>query len=436
MRSHLPLEELFRLLPNLEELEGVRASIMAAAVPDPTKEWASSSAYTTIDKRLISRDDLRGALAASEETVHQQVAGDFRQLREVLEQYWAGDEEGAAFSLIRMGEEQEGRIRHARAQLLYGTALVLSLPLAAKGPQILALRRIGRVLWQQGELEEGREYYARSADLAQAAGERRSEVIARVGCGNMHLFMGRWAEADECYREALDLVDGAEGVDLEIERGQLYNNLGSVTLRQRAFEEAEAWLSRASELWKHVDSPSDLAVCLYNTGLLRMEQGRLPEARAELLKALERPGSPANRSVFATDLSTVCLREGLLTEAERWGREAETYAIASRSPYHMSHMYRGLGNIAREREDAGGITFFEKAVEIARENRQLIAEGEALIDYALLRARIGDVDEALSYLDRAQEIFTQLGARHESERVARTMEEITPSPVRMAAAGD
>jgi tetratricopeptide (TPR) repeat protein len=435
MRTHISLEELFRLLPRLDELDVLRASIMSAAVPDPQKEWASSSSYTTVDKRVLSRETVNATLAATEAALTQHVARTFAGIHDMVDHYWAGDEGATACELIAMGEQEEARSQLARARVLYATALSMSMPLAEKAPQILALRRVARVLFHEGEFQQARDYYARSAELARAAGESRSEVIACTGMGNVLVLQGRWAEAEACYRAALALIDASDAQDLKLERGQIYNNLGSVTMRLARLEEAEEWLSRARELWQWVDSPADLAICCHHQGLLRIRQGRLSEAKEVLLAALDLPSPRAVRSVVATDLSDLFLREGRLTQAEEWGREAETHAIASGSPYQMSHMYGGLGNIARARGDEGGITFFEKAIEIARASGQAIAEGEALMDYALLRADIGQSDEAISYLERAREIFIDLGAEHDLARLQEVEAEVR-SHLPLAAAGD
>ena len=43
------------------------------------------------------------------------------------------------------------------------------------------------------------------------------------------MYQGRWAEAGQMYADALALADDAEPGTLALERGQLYNNLGTST---------------------------------------------------------------------------------------------------------------------------------------------------------------------------------------------------------------
>ncbi|MDQ3605507.1 MAG: tetratricopeptide repeat protein, partial [Gemmatimonadota bacterium] len=118
------------------------------------------------------------------------------------------------------------------------------------------------------------------------------------------------------------------------------------------------------------------------------------------------------------------LKEGHLLQAERYGREAEEHAIAARSPYYLAEMYRGLGNIARAKGDHDGFTFFEKALEIAREKDYRLLEAKTLTEYAILRSEMREWEEAISYLERAREIFSELGAVYEQARAARCLEEL------------
>jgi hypothetical protein len=79
-------------------------------------------------------------------------------------------------------------------------------------------------------------------------------------------------------------------------------------------------------------------------------------------------------------------------------------------------MYQGRGNIARALNNDSGFIFFEKALEIAREKDYRLLEGDILLDYALLRQQTAGVEEAQAYLERAREIFVELGAAHELGR--------------------
>lgn len=426
-RPEVTIEEILGLLPDLDELEILRLRLVSAAVRDPGKEWDSSSAYATIDKRIVTPEAAERALAEAEEALHEFVAVLHAGIRPVLSSMFASDRDSAARHLVALGETMEARGRLMGARRCYRAALSVSLPLADKETQILALRRIGRVSLSVGDFQEGVAYYERSAELARDSGDVHGEVVALTGIGNLRMWQGRWSEAETCYHGALALTDSAGSGQLTLERGQLYNNLGNLTTRQRRLDESEGWFESAFRVWEALSSPVDLAICHHNHAHLREAQDRREEAHRGYEAALKLPIPMGLRATIATDLAVWWLHEGHLTQAEEWGRVAEEQAIASSSPYTLGYMYQARGNIARQRGDEDGFTFYEKALEIAREKGYTFLEADILADYAVLRAQNGGAEEAVAYLERASEIFRTLAAAGELERAQRRLAELRPA---------
>lgn len=444
LRSDQTVEALLQLVPSVDELEVLRLELIRAAVPDPGRTWDSSSDYSTVDKRILTAEDVDRALAQAQEMMLQYAAFLHEGLRPVFHSYFAGDSAGASQHLLALGERHEASGRAQGARQCYHAALNLTLPLPDKSAQILALRRLGRVALALGDFQDATAYYERSAELAHDSGDLPGEVIARTGVGNVNMYQGRWAEAGHAYATALALADEAAPETLALERGQLYNNLGSVHTRGGRLADAEEWLARARALWDGVDSPVDLAIWYLNLGNLRDAQGRPTESREAYESGVGLPIPSSLKALIAADFADVCLKEGYVTEAAGMARVAEEHAIASRSPYTLGYMYRNLGNLARARGDEDGFTFFEKALQIAREKGYPSLEAETLVDYAGLRRNAGGGEEAEAYLERARELFIQLGAPQNRVQTERALAEIrttraeaeasTETP--MAAAGD
>ncbi|HET7234303.1 MAG TPA: tetratricopeptide repeat protein [Longimicrobium sp.] len=426
-RPEATIEELLGLLPELDELEVLRLRLVAAAVRDPVKEWDSSSAYTTIDKRIVSPEAAERAIAEAEQALHEHVSVLHRGLRPFFESFFAGDRDAAARHLVALGEEMEGSGRAIMARRCYRAALTVSLPLPGKGSQVVALRRIGRVSLNVGDFHEAAAYYERSAELAHDSGDVHAAVVARTGLGNVLTWQGRWAEAEQCYHDALALADSADAGSLTLERGQIYNNLANLTSRLQRIEEAEGWFESAFRVWETLDSPVDLAICHHNHARLRETQERWDDARRSYEAALKLPVSSTIRAIVATDFAEWWLHEGYISQAEEWGRVAEEHAIASGSPYTLGHMYRGRGNLARTTGAVDGLTFYEKALEIARSKGYPLLEAETLLDYAALRAQNGGAEEAIAYLERASELFRDLGAVGEVARAQAALGELRPA---------
>ncbi|HVG44570.1 MAG TPA: tetratricopeptide repeat protein [Longimicrobium sp.] len=446
IRSEATVEEILGLLPDLEDLEVFRLRLVGAAVRDPEKEWESSNTFTTIDKRIVSPEAVDTAVQEAERAVHEYVSTLHAGLPPVLQAFFTGNEAEAALRLIELGEKLEERGRMLGARRCYRSALKVSLPLVDKAPQVLALRRVGRVSLKIGDLQEAASYYERSAELAHDSGDLHAEVVARTGHGNVLLWQGRWSDAERCYRDALALADTAEPGALLLEHGHIYNNLANANTRLRRLDEAERWFESGFRVWDALSSPLDLGICLHNRAQLREAQDRREEAASDYETALKLPIPAWLRSSIATDFAAWWLEEGHLTQAEEWGRMAEENAIAAGSPYTLGHMYLGRGKIARAQGDADGFIFFEKTLEIAREKGYHSLEAETLVDYAALRAQNDGMEEALAYLERACEILRGLGNVAELERAEAALaelragsEEFTTHPAGeppLAAAGD
>ncbi|MBD0319580.1 MAG: tetratricopeptide repeat protein [Gemmatimonadetes bacterium] len=433
-RSEATVEELLGMLPALDELEVLRLRLIRAASPDSRRAWDSSSAYATVDKRILTPEDVERSVEEAEAALRDYVASLHDGLRPLFRSFFTGDADSGARHLVALGEhhENDGRVRSARE--CYRAALRLSLPLPDKGAQVLALRRIARVSLALGDFRDAVAHYDRSAELARHSGDLHAEVVARIGAGNVSNWQDRWPEAERSYLEALRVADEAGG--LELERGQIFNNLGSVTTRLQRADEAEEWFQRALAVWNTIESPLDLSVCLHNQGHLRALQGRRVEARATYERALALPVPSSLRALISADIAELLSQEGHLTLAEDRARAAEEHAIASGSPYALGRMYYTRGNLARVRGDVDGFTFFEKALEIARDKGYPYLEAETLAQYADLRLRTGGVEEAQAYLERARDMFRELGATQDLSRAEEALARICSPEASLAATGD
>jgi tetratricopeptide (TPR) repeat protein len=424
-RSEVTVESLLQLLPPLDDLEVLRLRLIGSAVPDPARTWDSSSDYATLDKRILRLDEVERAVEGAEEALREYVTLLHEGLRPVFRSYFEGEVEQAVLHLVALGERQESLGRAKGAQQCYRTALALALPLPDKSAQTLALRRVGRVALSLGDLEEATALYTRAAELASDSADLRGSVTALTGLGNVLMFKGRWAEAEVHYSSAHSLlasVDDDESFTLE--RGQLYNNLGNAAVRLGRHADAEAWLGRAEELWSHVDSPADAAVCSLNLGQLRAAQERYDDAYAVCARTLELPVTSSLRSMIACDLAETCMRRRRIADAEQWGRVAEEHAIAAGSPYNIGRVYHVRGVVATAQGEEDGFTFFEKALEIAREKGYVSLEADTLVDYAELRRKTGGAEEAEAYLERALELFERQGSVVSAERAQSQLSEV------------
>lgn len=416
-RTHVSLGELSRFLPEMEEMDTLRFALVSAAMPDPEKEWAASSAYATIDKRIIGVEGVTEALLDAEKNLRDQISELFATVQVLLRACYAGEETEAAQQLIVQGERYEQRGQLSRAKQFYDHALQLSLPLANRTAQGSALRHIGRVLLAWGHLAEAHQHYTRCIQVTRDTEDLETEINAHIGAGNALLRQGNRAAAEVAYHDALTrIVEERAEESLTLQRAQVYNNLAVAALRQDHIADAEHWLAKAAPLWETTPSPVDYAVFSLFQAELRLRQGSPDDARILYEKALTVNAHPGISALTAIDLAELCMAEGYVQDAVRWSRTAEDYAIAARSVDYLCYVYRGLGNIARDTGHEDGVAFYEKALDMARVRGLSFSEAQTLTDYAELRARADGVEEARAYLERARNIFLEVGATPEARR--------------------
>jgi hypothetical protein len=99
-------------------------------------------------------------------------------------------------------------------------------------------------------------------------------------------------------------------------------------------------------------------------------------------------------------------------------------------------MYYTRGNLARVRGDVDGFTFFEKALEIARDKGYPYLEAETLAQYADLRLKTGGVEEGQAYLESARDIFCDLGAVRDHKLAQEALARLAPPGTPVAAVGN
>lgn len=421
--TDLTLELVMRLLPDEEELQGLRSAVMDASIPDPALAWSRSSDLATLDKRVLNANLIDTAIEEAEREHEAFGRRLFAGYRVLLHAFQDGRPDEVVRQLVGLAERKEEQGQFASARRYLEVALTVAEPLPAPAPRVLALQRLGRVSRAAGELDDSLRHYERCAGLARDAGDVHAFVTALVGAGTALALQGKWTEAEREHLTALEEIEGGE--DERTLRGQVYNNLGYLTARQGRLAEADGWLQRANAIWEAEPSPADLAVYHHCCALVSKERGERAEARRHYLAALDLPIATPTRAGVSIDLAEVCLEMGEQNEAEHWGRVAEEHAIRSRSPYLLGRVYQVRGNVAREAGDEDGFIFYEKALEIARDRELTLLEGETLLDYSGLRGRMGEHDEARSYLDRAREIFAAVGASAELVRADELSGEMT-----------
>jgi tetratricopeptide (TPR) repeat protein len=413
--SRLRVERALALIPDLEELLPFTDALIGTSHPDAEKRWARSGAYATLGMRVVDPARLAEMVPRLAERMRERTERLFALVLEAVQQQEAGNPGGAAEVLVRAGEAEEEERQLQKAEKFYSLALEIARDLRGKGPQILALRRLGRVTRTAGRLDESWGWYQQSYTLSVDQMDLTGQIIACQGLGNLSDDRGERVVAQEWYERGLALAAGMDDPQLT---WPFYSNLSVMAVLRGDFTEADALLAQARTCFESIGSPALMFFWYNNRGLIRLESGSPAEAEETFRDALALGPDALWEITIRGNLGQALLRQGRLFEAEEEARRAEEMAILHRYIPQLVDVYRLFGDISRERCDEEGFVFFEQALEVCRERGLPPVHAAGVYHgYGLLYRSCDRPAEALAYLDQARAIYARLGLARELSRV-------------------
>lgn len=413
------LDLLLRALPDVSGLAPLREALLAGSEPDPSLAWSTSRAYTTYDRRVISAADTQKALQEAAAAARKQIDELYAGVGDVLSSVSASDPAAVAARLIELGERAEAAEAPKDALAWYETAKRWADPLPDRTPAALALRRMARVRLSMGDLDDAYELYRSAQQLGVACGDDAGVAVALTGLGNVRSEQGRWADARECYAAAL--AHPGTGTQSN-RRVHVLLNLANISREEARYEDSRTWLEQALPLWDTF-GPAERSIWFAHDGSLRMALGELDPADSAFRQALDLAPTSFHRAIVLENLADLACKRARLVDAEDLARRAEEEAIAAASPWALGLVYTTLGKISRERGDADGVTFFEKALEIGRTRRLALIEAIASLEYGCFLRRLASADEARPYLERSRDLLRATSAGPDLQRAERELAE-------------
>ena len=407
----LKLDEIRHVLPALDELRPVLDFLMTRSTPDPERTWSRAGEVDTVGQRLVPS----GAFAASAEELARREQEHLQAVYQCVGQalaYLGGeDKTSAAQAFLEAGALEEERDRPERAEAYASAAYHTSRDERDQRLAALALRRWARAARTQGRLEDARSRYVEAFRISRAIFDRRGGAEAAIGAGNSLEEQGRWPEAEEWYRNALETLEDLD--DPIPERWQAMLNL-HITLRSRGeIDKSLPWLRDAEEA-AEASGDHGAAPFVQNAwGQLHLFTGEFGEAEAHLRRALDASESVAATVTIRLNLAEALLAQERSIEAAEEARQAEREALVGGLVPRLPEVYRILGRIAAKEGNPDAFTLFERALEIIRERGlPILEEARTLQAYAQAEAQRGEEDTARQLHERAGEKYRALGLDH------------------------
>ena len=418
-RPPLRVEQALGLLPDIEALAPLRALLFSASRPDERARWSSSGPYLTVGKRAVLPAELRQRMREVLEQVQGHLGALYAACVEALECQYSGDGARAVDALRGAGglEEQAGRLAQAKAW--YEAALVLAERLPDRPPEVELLRALGGVCHALSRYAEGGRYCQRALALAEAEFDQAGAIAACEGLGLLAAAQGEWAGAQAWYQRGLRLAEAATDV---AHVGQLTYRLGELMRNRADFTAAAEYLARARERFEAAGDAAGLARTLDAQGQVEAQLGRHAAAQGAFREALawrRRAPREADLEVaIRLHIADLAIDSERYLDAEEELRRAEQVAIAHNLGRLLIEIYTLMGALRGRQSEDTGFVFFEQAIELCRVYAASPAtEARVYHEYGLFRSRLGSLEEARAYLEKALGIFESLGQVADLERV-------------------
>ncbi|MDR7451431.1 MAG: tetratricopeptide repeat protein [Armatimonadota bacterium] len=186
----------------------------------------------------------------------------------------------------------------------------------------------GFLAFRARQFARARALYQIGIDRLRAAGVQDGELLGKLlsNLGRVYVELGLPAQALDALRQAIPLLSRAGD---PAQRALLFFNLGVASERQQAFDEADRYLQQAEVLLRLHENLRLLGVVKRSAGILRLGQGRLDEAEADLQESLHlarRCGDDEGTAQTLVELARLEVRRGRADAARAMAAEAEAIA--------------------------------------------------------------------------------------------------------------
>jgi DNA-binding SARP family transcriptional activator/Tfp pilus assembly protein PilF len=251
---------------------------------------------------------------------------------------------------------------------------------------------------------------AAARDAASAAADPGSEANALSNLGIISVRQGAYDQATSYGKRAIALL---RKTDDRAGQARAWGILGSVEWRRGRYHESVGYLEQALEIYRELGDRIGEARTLNNIGTTEQRLGRFAQARPKHLQALEIYAEAGDRLSQARALNNLgCAEssEGCHREAERYLREALAIHAEIGDQPDKATTLSDLGMVvSRLGSHEQAAEYYTQSVTIFRRLGEGPGEAEALSGLADSLEAMGDRDQARGYRDLARDLRTRLG---------------------------
>lgn len=181
----------------------------------------------------------------------------------------------------------------------------------------IAVSNIGEVYYEQGRLDDAREWLLQALEIEEKIGARRMIASTTTILARTELRGGNLKEAEKWGARALALT---EEIGEQEQLAEIRGVMGELAMQRKMLPEAEAFLKGAVEVSGRIGSTRYLWRPLYFLGILQRDRGDRAGAVASLERSVETieklrdkvAGGEAAQKLFASNRSKVDVYEALV----------------------------------------------------------------------------------------------------------------------------
>jgi len=275
--------------------------------------------------------------------------------------------------------------------------------------------------WQAkltGRYLQALEYLEKGKALADECKDISSLSFIYETLGETYYALGDWNKAIENLQESLNL---AEQAGLRKATSRVFSVLGDIYRNQGRWAEADECYQRSLAYITPTGSPQSLFVVNLGLGLINMERERYDQAKEFFEKCWEitskGAGFTSRMAAVKSHMGELYVRLGDLDEAEMHCAEAVRLASEAdaRAEYAYARMVQGM-IAARRRWWDEAVLRYTEAQSIFDELGDKYNQGLVAFEMGMMFLEQGETAQAKTFLERARQIFTELGAKSKLDK--------------------
>ncbi|MFB2934181.1 tetratricopeptide repeat protein [Aerosakkonemataceae cyanobacterium BLCC-F154] len=334
-----------------------------------------------------------------------------------------GDRAGMATSWGLLGYIEQNRGNWDEAERLYRQCLEIETQLGDRAGMAVTWGVLGDIERKRGNWEEAERLYQQSLELRTQLGDRAGMAAVWGVLGYIEQNRGNWEEAERLYRQSLELrtqLGDRAGMAAS------WGLLGDIEQNRGNWEEAERLYRQSLELRTQLGDRAGMATSWGVLGDIEQNRGNWDEAERLYRQCLEietQLGDRAGMAVTWGLLGDIEQNRGNWDEAERLYQQCLSLSTELGYQTMIIGCIGGLGTVELKRGNLDAAEpLLKEALEKMQELGMTSSIAETNYDLAQLYRQRNNTELAQQHYNTAHQIFQQLSAAKDLERIEKEWE--------------